>query len=211
MFDTGINSSIRFLPRDGAIVFFWVRRMQRYFKRYRMEIDLGRLIPRALPVPGYEFWAWQSDLLEYHAEVKFGSFVGEIDAQVFPCLGELHGCTQLMHEISTRDNFLPEATWLAVVGSPLPFEPPVPCGTIQGLCGMGGMGSIQNIGTLPEHRGQGLATSLILRALRGFQEGGLRKATLEVTANNQRAVRLYQSLGFRLARTVYKSVDVAYS
>ena len=45
------------------------------------------------------------------------------------------------------------------------------------------------------------------QALAGFRRLGLRRASLEVTADNSRAVRLYQRLGFRRAKTVYKIVD----
>jgi ribosomal protein S18 acetylase RimI-like enzyme len=41
----------------------------------------------------------------------------------------------------------------------------------------------------------------------GFQEAGLRRAYLEVTAENNAAVQLYRSLGFRRAKTLYKAVD----
>jgi ribosomal protein S18 acetylase RimI-like enzyme len=38
---------------------------------------------------------------------------------------------------------------------------------------------------------------------------GLGAASLEVTADNARAVRLYQRLGFRRVKTVYKVVEDA--
>ena len=45
------------------------------------------------------------------------------------------------------------------------------------------------------------------QALAGFQRLGLRRAFLEVTADNKPAVRLYHRLGFRTVRTIYKTVD----
>ncbi len=47
------------------------------------------------------------------------------------------------------------------------------------------------------------------RALAGFRMQGLRRVGLEVTVDNARAVRLYQRMGFRRTRTVYKVVDTA--
>ena len=41
----------------------------------------------------------------------------------------------------------------------------------------------------------------------GFGRAGLRKASLEVTAENASAVKLYGRLGFRQAKTVYKVVE----
>lgn len=81
------------------------------------------------------------------------------------------------------------------------------CGTIQGVIDDTGAGSIQNIGIVPEQRGLGLGTALIEKALAGIREWGAASATLEVTADNAGAVRLYQRLGFRRQRTIYKVVD----
>jgi len=41
----------------------------------------------------------------------------------------------------------------------------------------------------------------------GFREKGIARVYLEVTAQNVGAVRLYQRLGFRRTRTVYKAAD----
>jgi len=176
-----------------------------YFKRFRMEVDLG--IPRfaASPPPGYRFVAWNEALLDVHARTKFRAFRSEIDATVFPCLGDLDGCRRLMREIRGKPGFLATATWLVVCNDALgDLEW---CGTIQGVVDRFGLGSIQNIGIVPAHRGRGLGTCLIEQALAGFRGHGLRRASLEVTASNTRAVRLYQQLGFRKAKTVYKVVD----
>jgi len=48
-------------------------------------------------------------------------------------------------------------------------------------------------------------------ALKGFKQKGLRRAYLEVTAQNYGAVRLYEQLGFHRAKTVYKAAEVAYA
>jgi GNAT superfamily N-acetyltransferase len=176
-----------------------------YFKRFRMDADLTALRrPQPLP-PGYRFVAWNEALLDVHARTKFRSFRSEIDALVFPCLGDLEGCRRLMREIRNKSGFLPVATWLVVrndAGGDLEW-----CATIQGVVDKLGMGSIQNIGVVPGHRGCGLGTSLIEQAIAGFRGHGLRRVSLEVTADNSRAVRLYQRLGFRRAKTVYKVVE----
>jgi len=176
-----------------------------YFKRFRMEIDLDRDLPAPLLPPGYCLIPWRADLTSAHAEAKFYSFRNSIDANVFPCLGENEGCLRLMREISQKDGFLPAATWLAATDS---FDhPPEYCGTIQGIRDRAGLGAIQNLGTTPEHRGQGLARALMLAALTGFRAAGLRRAYLEVTAQNECAIRLYRRIGFHKVRTVYKAVE----
>jgi len=182
-----------------------------YFKRFRMEVDLrGQAItPIAVPV-GYQLLAWDPDLLADHAEAKYLSFRHEIDADVFSCLGDSEGCFRLMSEISEREDFLPEATWLAAyVGDGC--APAEICGTIQGIRASRRLGGIQNIGTTPAHRGRGVGSALISAALAGFQQVGLSRAYLEVTCQNEPAVRLYRQLGFQRTKTLYKAVEFAYS
>ena len=71
------------------------------------------------------------------------------------------------------------------------------------------MGAIQNLGVLPAHRGLGLGAALLLQALHGFRRAGLGRAFLEVTAQNDAAIRLYRRLGFRCRKTIYKAVDAS--
>ena len=182
-----------------------------YFKRYRMEIDLKGRTFEPGPLPrGYRLVSWDESMLEMHAETKYLSFRSEIDANVFPCLGELAGCHRLMHEIRHKEGFLPSATWLSAY-QPRPQAALEYCGTIQGIRDASQLGAIQNLGVTPEHRGLGLGTALLRVALRGFQQAGLERAFLEVTAQNAGAIGLYQRLGFARSRTVYKAVEVAYS
>lgn len=171
-----------------------------YFKRYKMEIDLAHLPPSEWPI-GYTPIKWRNDLLEIHAEILWRSFASEQDAMVFPSLGKLSGCLGLMHEVVKRQAFIPEATWL-IMG------PNGPCGTVQALRERGAFGAIQNVGILPNYRGLGLGRALVLQSLRGMYQSGLGRATLEVTATNEPAVRLYLALGFRRAKVIYKAVPV---
>lgn len=182
-----------------------------YFKRFRMEIDLtaAKVVVPA-PPPGYMLLPWDDSLLESHAEAKYHSFRGEIDANVFPCLGDWAGCHRLMHEICSKQGFMPAATWLIASHAGRDGSTEY-CGTIQGIRDYAGLGAIQNLGVTPEHRSRQLGSCLLLRALEGFQKAGIRRAFLEVTAQNEGAIRLYQRMGFNKARTVYKAVEVAYS
>ena len=73
----------------------------------------------------------------------------------------------------------------------------------------GRLGAIQNLAVTPGHRGRGLGTALLLQALAGFRQAGFVRAWLEVTAQNDGAVRLYHRLGFRRRKTLYKAVPIA--
>jgi len=169
-----------------------------YFKRCRMEVRLVE-IPLAQVPPGFVWMAWSRDLLDVHARVLYHSFHREIDATVFPSLGDILGCHVLMTEICCKRSFIPEATWL------LAAPDGTPCGTVQGLQ-VNGRGAIQNVGVLPEFRGQGVGSALILQALHGFRRHGLALGTLEATDRNDRAIRLYRRLGFTRTRILYRPV-----
>ncbi|MGV3483960.1 MAG: GNAT family N-acetyltransferase [Planctomycetaceae bacterium] len=179
-----------------------------YFKRYRMELDLAGDIFPARPCPAeYEFVPFDDELIRDHALAKFSSFRQELDANVFPCLGRREGCLRLMREIVRRSGFVPEATWLLRYRAHA-NSMPEPIGTVQGLqCD--DWGAIQNLGISQLHRGRGLGSMLLRHAALGFREAGLQRMHLEVTTDNTAAVRLYERLGFRRAKVVYKAAEVA--
>ncbi len=172
-----------------------------YYKRFRMEVDVDGSAGPPPGLPGPFTWvAWDESLLDRHAEVKYLSFRDEIDAAVFPCLGDRYGCQRLMREIRRKPGFLAGATWL--IACPSGYV-----GTVQGVMDRGPIGAIQNLGVVPAYRGMGLGQALVRQALEGFYQAGLRRAYLEVTAENSSAVLLYRTVGFRRAKTLYKAVD----
>lgn len=181
-----------------------------YFKRYRMETRLTSSRSRSLVPPEFRLVPWSMKMVGDHAEVKWRSFRDAIDAHVFPCLGELDGCRELMIELAGRKDFVPEATWL-IWRDAGRFRAPQPVGTIQGLFASRREGAIQNIGVHPEYRGLGLGSALINASLSGFRQVGCHRAHLEVTVENSSAIRLYERLGFQRTETVYKIADVEYA
>jgi ribosomal protein S18 acetylase RimI-like enzyme len=183
-----------------------------YFKRFQMELDLATWSSGEDKVAGplapqYRFLAWDEQDLARHAKVKFQTFELEIDAHVFPSLSEYEGCHRLMTQITNRDNFIPEATWL-VEFQPDEAASPIAVGTIQVLRDLENRGAIQNIAITPDHRRQGIGTALVNRALSNLKSLDIPRAMLEVTAQNNGALRLYKRLGFQIIRTVYKPSTV---
>jgi ribosomal protein S18 acetylase RimI-like enzyme len=181
-----------------------------YFKRFRMEYDLAAPLfsEPELPV-GYSLLGWNDRLIEAHADTKYRSFKWEMDANVFPCLGERDGCRRLMTEIVRRPGFVAEATWLLQFAAAGQRRPEL-CGTIQGVSDTG-LGSIQNVGITPPHRGRGLGSVLLWHSLAGFKRAGIDRVYLEVSADNLGACRLYERLGFRRTKVVYKASEVAFA
>jgi ribosomal-protein-alanine N-acetyltransferase len=60
---------------------------------------------------------------------------------------------------------------------------------------------INNIAMRPRFRGLGIGSALLHHILREARGLGARRATLEVRASNQPAMRLYERLGFYVAGT----------
>lgn len=198
-----------------------------HFKRQRLWYDLRAPIEPMSSPTGFCTVPWDTSLLEVHAKVKHASFEQEVDANVFNCFATRSGCRRLIQEIVTRDNFVPEATWLLV-----PIEPDVfvdsslqpkelirslqhqgvrfveACGTIQGLAVNELLGSVQNLGVTPGFRGRGLGQWLLHRAVLGFQQRGMDRVILEVSCDNFGASRLYERLGWRFEEITYKCVEI---
>lgn len=174
------------------------------WKRLRMQLDLRHRggDPVRLPA-GYHWVPWRSLLIDRHAQVKWRSFRDDLDGRVFRCLSQSEGCASLMREIASQKTFCAEATWL-VVYQPEPDWPPADVGTIQGILRTGGVGAVQNVGVVPEHRGQGLGQCLLQQAINGFLRCGMDTAALEVTAENETAVRLYLRMGFDVREVLYR-------
>jgi ribosomal protein S18 acetylase RimI-like enzyme len=186
-----------------------------HFKRFRMEVDLrtppsGLAAPASLPA-GFQWLPWRDSLLFAHAEVKALCFQDETDSLIFRSLASLEGCRDLMAAIRDRPGFCPQATWLVVASGMRDAEARTGLAgnciaTVQGVVDEHGHGAIQNVGVIPEYRGRGLGKALMLKALSGFAACGAKRAYLEVTASNRAAMRIYRNLGFRCAKTVYRSV-----
>ena len=145
-------------------------RKTRHFKRYRMELDLRQPRPQAELPSGFRWLAWSDELLEHHAQAKFRCFLGETDTLVFPCLGNLVGCRDLMSAIVSRPGFCRGATWLAATENEF-------VGTVQGLLDSHRYGAIQNLGVVAEYRGLGIGRALLLKALDGFARAGATRAS----------------------------------
>jgi ribosomal protein S18 acetylase RimI-like enzyme len=63
-----------------------------------------------------------------------------------------------------------------------------------------GNGHLCQVSVLPRLQGRGLGRALVIAALERLRQSGLTSASLSVTAGNERATRLYASLGFQLRR-----------
>lgn len=170
-----------------------------YLTRHRMSINLHQLPPVPVLPEGYVWVPWDNGLVDLFAEVHFLSFRGTLDAQLFRSFSKRAGCWHVINEIRLRSDFLAEATWMIA-------SPGGCCASIQSLSASLDEGSIQNVAVVPSFRRLGLGRALVLQALHSFARLGRKTASLEVTAENQAALLLYQRLGFRKMSMAYKEI-----
>ena len=58
---------------------------------------------------------------------------------------------------------------------------------------------INNVAVLPRYRGRGMGSGILRHVFAEAKQFGATRATLEVRASNDGALRLYEKLGFRVA------------
>jgi len=66
----------------------------------------------------------------------------------------------------------------------------------QDLVNQDPVGELYVVGTAPAHHGRGIARALSVEAINYFVTKGLKHAMLYVDADNEKGLKLYQSLGF---------------
>ena len=74
-------------------------------------------------------------------------------------------------------------------------------------------GHIISIAVLPEYRRKGIATALMLGAMKALKEYGAKECFLEVRVSNLPAISLYRKLGFQIVQRVpayYRDGEDAY-
>jgi ribosomal protein S18 acetylase RimI-like enzyme len=162
-----------------------------------------KLFEPQLP-PGFWFVPWSKELTEAHGSVLHRSFQNDIDGQVFPTFQSLKRCVTLIEMVSQNSTFLPETSLLTATGSSL--DTPEYIATIQGLKLSDEVGAVQNVGVIGDCRLKGIGKNLVLAALHGFRSAGVSKVTLEATADNLPAMRLYEGIGFTTFNTYFREI-----
>ncbi len=142
---------------------------------------------------------WRDDRLERHADIIAQSFMYDFDGQLFPNLANFEGSFALMCQVAALPGFCPAACLLAKWNQRT-------VGAIQAVFIGRRMCLIQNLGVVPQARGQGVGRALLLGCLGALSHAGGHTCQLEVTAKNTPAVQLYQSVGFVFTHVRYLTI-----
>lgn len=179
-----------------------------YIRRYEMlyQFDPFEIGEKDLPTD-FIWFPWDDRLADVYARVQYLGFRGEVDSEVFPTFRRFDSCWRLVRQIMSKPEFMPSASWL--VGERKESGNGFYCAMIQCSRHNRQRGKIENIAVLHEYRHHGLGTALIHKALHAFQKAGCCEVLLEATAKNEKAVHLYQKLGFEIIKTTFKETYVA--
>jgi ribosomal protein S18 acetylase RimI-like enzyme len=165
--------------------------------RHYMRRDLDETTPpEAPPPPGVSLRPLRRGDLPAAAEIVFRSHAGSVDAAMNLTYSTPATCRTFVDTLVVRSGcgrFDPEASRLAE-------GPRGPVGVIIASRLARANGHVCQVSVAPEAQGRGLGAALVTRALVAFRDQGLASATLSVTVANEQAHRLYEVLGFRVAR-----------
>ncbi len=156
-----------------------------------MSLTLDRLTEEPRFPEGYRSVAWDAAWLDQLAEIDRRSYAGTIDAALYShYFSTAQGSRRLWQEaIAGRfGRFDRERTLLLMRDGD-------PRGHIMTSIRSSREGFIGNLAVLPEDRG-GTGRALLLDCLWCYRRAGFQSVSLAVTLENERALRLYQSLGF---------------
>lgn len=169
------------------------------FERCFMVCDL-RNQPERLghPTCALDIDAWTERYQEDAATLIAKAYQGHVDAMINDQYRSLSGTRKFLHNIVQYPgcgSFYPAASWLA-----WRRETGRLCGLSLTSLVSGEAGHITQICVSQSSRGQGVGREVLARSLAGLREAGCRQVSLTVTASNQGAIALYESMGFRIER-----------
>jgi len=143
-----------------------------------------------------EFAGWHEGIQDAAARLIARSYVGHVDSSI----------NDQYRSITGARRFLTNIIQYPGCGT---FFPPASCHAVDPqtgrLCGISlaslvafDVGHITQICVDPEKKGSGTGYEMLRRSMVAMARNGCRLVSLTVTASNKEAIRLYESLGFRL-------------
>lgn len=146
-------------------------------------------------LPDIEFLAWDDRYFENTAALITQAYRGHVDGEINDQYRSLAGALRFLSNITQYPGcgaFHSQASWAA-------FQKgcKTPCGVILTSVVNEGIGHVTQVCAAPELQGRGLGYELMRRSAESFHEAGFTGLSLTVTSDNQRAVALYERMGFR--------------
>ena len=172
----------------------------RLYNRNFMMVDLAgagdlRLHPVAFRL---RLQTWNERCQEDTAHLISRAYHGHIDSQINDQYNSTNGARRFLMNIVQYPGcgtFFPEGSWVA-----WSKETGKLCGVCLASLVASDIGHITQICVTPDVRGAGVGYELLRRSLGTLAAHGCRRASLTVTASNERAIQLYERMGFQTRR-----------
>lgn len=172
----------------------------RLHRRQFMHLDLAKTSRASAALrDGMRLERWNDRLLEPCARLIQRAYVDHIDSEINDQYRSESGATRFLRNIVLLPGcgqFLAEASFVVRPG---PGEKPI--GMVLTSTVAPGVAHTTQICILPGYQGNGLGRRLMEASLKVLLEMGYRALTLTVTSMNDRAMLLYENLGFKTIKT----------
>jgi ribosomal protein S18 acetylase RimI-like enzyme len=171
--------------------------LQRFRRNFMAApLDQVQQLPPGRAAAVTEFAGWHEGIQDSAARLIARSYLGHVDSSI----------NDQYRSISGARRFLTNIIQYPGCGT---FFPPASCHALDPqtgrLCGISlaslvafDVGHITQICVDPEKKGSGTGYEMLRRSMAAMARNGCRLVSLTVTASNKEAIRLYESLGFRL-------------
>jgi ribosomal protein S18 acetylase RimI-like enzyme len=186
------------LSRAGAARSLPAASHVRTYERNFMLYDLSDPPLPERRIDRVVFDRWTERRQDEAAQLIAAAYRGHIDSDINDQYRSPAGTRRFLFNIVQYPGcgvFFQPASWVAVDRSAGRV-----CGVSLTSMVAEEIGHVTQICTSPGVRGKGVGYELLRRSLESLAEAGARKVSLTVTAANENAVRLYQSMGFEILK-----------
>jgi ribosomal protein S18 acetylase RimI-like enzyme len=179
----------------------------RLFERKFMLLPLAESQADAVPLgEGLRLEPWDDRSFEPCARLIQAAYAGHVDAEINDQYRSEAGALRFLKNIVVLPGcgqFQPHASF--VVKRAVAGDEPL-AGAVLTSCVSHGVGHTTQLCVLPELRRSGLGRRLMAASIQALRSARFHALSLTVTAQNERAVRLYEQIGFRLVKSFRAAV-----
>ncbi|MGA2002127.1 MAG: GNAT family N-acetyltransferase [Terriglobales bacterium] len=167
--------------------------------RVFMNFEIAKHPQTAPPLLGeFEIRPWSEEYYQSAAALITAAYRGHVDSDINDQYRTLTGSLRFMNNIVRFPGcgtFDPRASFVVFQRRTRTLVGLILCSLVRA-----DVGHITQVCVLPEHRSAGLGVVLLSASTRSLRERGFRAISLTVTQANDRAITLYQRIGFDSVR-----------
>jgi ribosomal protein S18 acetylase RimI-like enzyme len=163
-----------------------------------LHLDKAKLAAKQIS-PGLRIEPWSDRQFDSAARLIQLAYANHVDGQINDQYCSESGSLRFLRNIVLLPGcgqFLPEASFLV-----RPVTGDRPIAMILTSTVAEGVGHTTQVCVMPGYQGSGIGRQLMEHSIQALKKRGYKSLSLTVTTVNQRAVELYEHLGFKLVKT----------